>query len=212
MAEFYGKRATPLGIIPRAFGTYIGTGTVSYCQSDFSIGPEHPHRWVVVMAMSADSNSPYPTSCTVSGLATSRVTFRNSPNALAIFITNAPVPTGASVTSRVVWSGASVSNRVITTWTLEGNLNPTPIDAKSLNAFGSNTIAVRPGGIVLAAHTLRNDTTGLSIGGMTLYEQGTVASSHRWGWSYQQCHAATDTYAISQNPGGGVSVASWALY
>lgn len=209
MAEFFGKRSSPPPVQVYTHTIKGGVGTYSYVTENVDFGTAISNRYVVVGAWSSDNDAPTPTTATVGGQPTTRVTVRTGSGAYALFITNSPFTAGGVQTVRFNLS-ANSNNRILIVWSLVGNINPTPIEAKPLNSFGSNTIYIRPGGVVLAVHGVHNSGATISVGGLNKIA-GDPYGSHTYACSYLNCYAEGH-HAISQSPTGGAAIASWGQY
>lgn len=177
-------------------------GSLTY--SNFPIGDPVEDRNVIVVAWSTDSNGPVPTSCTVSGIACTRVALQSGNLANAVFITNSPLLSGTTASATVSWSGSNVSNRMVGAYTVVGKINRTPVFSFGGSCSTVQNVQMKAGGVLVATGGRYNSTGALDFTNLNQDVTGTVASSHRYTVGSYSAPKA-EVRSISGNAG------SWAV-
>lgn len=184
-------------------GTTGGTLTATV-----GIGTAAAGRYVVVIGWSNDSSAPSVNSCTVGGATTTRVASFGGADAIAMFITDAPVTSGTTASVAVTYSGAGVSNRAFSVYSLTGPVNTTPLGVIQSGVTTSTTLSVIAGGAIISGVNLRNNTSTVTYTGLTSDNQTIVSGAHVLASAKYNATAA-ETRSLSYSPSGSWVAASF---
>lgn len=199
---------TPLALTWRG-STASSTTAATITLSNFPIGDPVEDRNVIVVAWSTDSNGPVPSSCTVSGIACTRVALQSGNLANAVFITNSPLPTGTTASATVGWTGPNISNRMIGAYTVVGKINRTPVFTFGGSTSTVQSVPMGAGGVMVATGGRYSSTAALDFTGLNQDVTGTVASNHRY--TVGSYSAASDEVRNISGSGGSWAVAAFNL-
>ena len=173
-----GGGSPSLALSYRATYSYSAGSHTSRSFTNCDIGVASPTRYVLVAVNTGDNGTIE--SCTVNGAAT---TILASQAGQSIFITNAPVTSGATATIAITNSDA-MSVSTIGVFSIDGNVDFTPVDTSVISRsggtiIGAQNIDVAAGGVVIAITSTGTDSATCSWSGLTEnYDQFITYSSY----------------------------------